>query len=270
MKFLKFTVAMFAAGILLTSCGTSEPNHLFETASPETSMMSIYVYDGTSTTCYRISDNPAEEEMLAKLANTSAVPAEVTTKDVELPVYGFEIGTTDGWGLNMAWSNGYLYNRDGAVYEFDFDFGGLLEDYSFEKADEWDSVLVLPCARYLAEDADGWNAELMSPVMKETAVQEGITLEIDYDGEKIDAVFWNYGTEDWSFGTSYSVQVNLDGIWYYVPTDPVTNWAFNSIGYVLEAGGDWEETYSLNMYGDLPAGLYRFVAYGLTAEFTIE
>ena len=122
----------------------------------------------------------------------------------------------------------------------------------------------------LLTDENGWNAELMSPVTEEPSAPEGITLEIAFEGEKIDAVFKNEGTKRWNFGESYSVQVNLDGAWYYVPTDPVTNWVFNSIGYTLEAGGDWEETYSLNMYGELPTGLYRLVVYGLTAEFTVE
>lgn len=269
MRIREILLALLTAG-LLASCGTSEPNSLFDTASPETSMMSLYVCDGTTTTCYRISDTPAETEMLAKLAGTTTVLTEVTTEDVEFPAYGFEIGTADGWGLNMAWSNGYLYNRDGAVYEFDFDFGDLLEEYAFEKEGDWDSILVLPCARYLVEDENGWNAELMSPVTEEPSAPEGITLEIAFEGEKIDAVFKNEGTKRWNFGESYSVQVNLDGAWYYVPTDPVTNWVFNSIGYTLEAGGDWEETYSLNMYGELPTGLYRLVVYGLTAEFTVE
>ncbi|MBO4933100.1 MAG: hypothetical protein J6I42_13050, partial [Clostridia bacterium] len=117
------------SALLLTACG-GEPNTLFDTASPETSLMAFYVYDGAEMTCYYLSDDTAEWEIINEMKSTSAKPADVTTDDVKFPAYGFDIGSTDGWGLYMAWSNGYLYNRDGEAYEFDFDFGKLLTDYA--------------------------------------------------------------------------------------------------------------------------------------------
>ena len=267
MKFTKLTTVLLSA-FLLTACGTGEPNTLFDTASPETSVMSLYVCEGAGTVRYRISDNPAEWEIINELKATSAKPAEVTTEDVEFPAYGFEIGSTDGWGLNMAWSNGYLYNRDGEVYEFDFDFGKLLEEYAFEEKDKWNSVLALPCKRYLVQDENGWNADLMNPAAEPEA-PDGISVDIDYTGETIAATFRNDGTEEWNFGTYWSLQVNLDGVWYDVPTSPVSNWGFPDIGYGLAPGGTWDETYHMEMYGDLPAGQYRFYAFGVTDEFAI-
>lgn len=255
------------SALFLTACG-GEPNTLFDTASPETSLMAFYVYDGAEMICYYLSDDTAEWEIINEMKTTSAKPVEVTTNDVMFPAYGFEIGSTDGWGLNMAWSNGYLYNRDGEVYEFDFDFGKLLDEYAFEEKDEWDSVLVLPCVRYLVQDENGWNAELMNP-SAEPEAPDGITVEIDYTGETIEATFRNDGTEPWGFGTYWSLQVNLDGVWYEVPASPVSNWGFPDIGYELAAGGTWDETYHTEMYGDLPAGQYRFYAFGVTDEFTI-
>ena len=267
----KTILLLSVAGMLLTSCGTSGSNTLFDTASPESSVMEIYSFDGKQTTVWRISDNPAEEEMLEKLTNTSAVPAEdVTTEDVTSPVYGFSIGSTDGWGLGMAWSNGHLYNRDGEVYEFDFDFGEFLETYAFEEEWTFDGMLMMPCSRYLVQDENGWNAALMDPYTNDFPVPDGIALEIAFDGEKIDAVFRNEGPENWGFGAYYFLHVNLDGVWYEVPTSPAANWGFPDIGYELAPGGEWTETYSLDMYGELPAGQYRFMAYGLTAEFTVE
>lgn len=270
MKFTKITAALAASGMLLVSCGASGTNTLFDTASPESSMMALYVYDGTEMVCYYLSDTPSENEIIEKLKNTSAKPAEVTTEDVEFPAYGFDMGSTDGWGLYMVWSNGYLYNRDGAVYEFDFDFGELLEDHAFEEKWSRSDGIALPCMRYLVEDENGWNAELMNPVAEEPSAPEGITVEIDYTGDTIEAVFRNDGTEAWGFGTYWSLQVELDGVWYDVPTSPVSNWGFPDIGYELVPGGTWDETYHMDMYGDLPAGQYRFVAFGLTAEFTVE
>ena len=169
----------------------------------------------------------------------------------------------------MAWSNGYLYNRDGEVYEFDFDFDDLLKDYDFEEKWSRSDGMALPCMRYLVQDENGWNADLMNPAAEPEA-PDGITVEIDYTGETIEAAFRNDGTEPWGFGTYWSLQVNLDGVWYEVPTSPVSNWGFPDIGYELAAGGTWEETYHMEMYGDLPAGQYRFYAFGVTDEFTVE
>ncbi len=266
-KFIKLTAALLSA-LLLTACG-GEPNTLFDTASPESSLMALYVYDGTEMVCYYLSDNTAEWEIINKMKNISAKSADVTTEDVEFPAYGFEIGSTDGWGLYMAWSNGYLYNRDGEVYDFDFDFEKLLTDYAF--TEEWSRSdgMALPCMRYLVQDEDGWNADLMNPA-EEPEAPDGITVEIDYTGETIEAKFRNDGTEAWGFGTYWSLQVNLDGVWYEVPTSPVSNWGFPDIGYELAAGGTWDETYHMEMYGDLPAGQYRFYAFGVTDEFTVE
>ncbi len=266
-KITKLTAALLPA-LLLTSCGGGS-NTLFDTASPESSIMALYVYDGTEMTCYWMSDLPVETEIIGKLKNTAAKPADVTTEDVEFPAYGFEIGSTDGWGLYMAWSNGYLYNRDGEVYEFDFDFDDILKDYDFEEKWSRSDGMALPCMRYLVQDENGWNAGLMNPA-EEPEAPDGITVEIDYTGERIEAKFRNDGTEAWGFGTYWSLQVNLDGVWYEVPTSPVSNWGFPDIGYELAAGGTWDETYHMEMYGDLPSGQYRFYAFGVTAEFTVE
>ena len=266
-KITKLTAALLPA-LLLTACGGGA-NTLFDTASPESSLMVLYVYDGAEMVCYYLSDNAAEHEIIEKLKSTSAKPADVTTDDVKFPAYGFDIGSTDGWGLYMTWSNGYLYNRDGEVYEFDFDFDDLLTDYAF--TEEWSRPdgRALPCMWYLVQDENGWNADLMNPAAEPEA-PDRITVEIDYTGETIEATFRNDGTEPWGFGTYWSLQVNLGGVWYEVPTSPVSNWGFPDIGYELAAGGTWDETYHMEMYGDLPAGQYRFYAFGVTDEFTVE
>lgn len=262
--------SVLAAFLLLTSCAGST-NTLFETASPESSVMEIYVYDGERVIDYYISDDPAEREILSRLTEVSAKETRaVTTADVTLPIYGFGMGTGDGEGLLMAWSDGKLYDRDGSVYEFDFDFESVLSEYDFSELWSGDGILSVPCAKYLVLDENGWNKTYLS-VAEDKESPGGIELEITYDGEgQIHAVYRNNGTEEWDFGAYYSLQANLDGEWYTVPSSPEQNFGFVDIGYMLESGGEWETTYSLEMYGELPAGLYRIVAYGLTAEFTIE
>jgi len=41
------------------------------------------------------------------------------------------------------------------------------------------------------------------------------------------------------------------------------------IGYYIQNGETQEKTYNLLMYGELPEGLYRLVAYELSVEFEI-
>lgn len=262
--------SVLAALLLLTSCAGST-NTLFETASPESSVMEIYVYDGERITDYYISDDPIETEILDLLGEVSAKEVTaVTTADVTTPIYGFSMGTGDGEGLMMAWSNGNLYNRDGTVYEFDFDFAAVLDKYEFSELWSGEGILSMPCARSLVLDENGWNKTLLS-VAEEKVAPDGIELEITYDGDgQIHAVYRNNGTEEWDFGEYYSLQASLDGEWYTIPTTSEMNWGFIDIGYMLESGGEWETTYNLEMYGELPAGLYRISAYGLTAEFTVE
>lgn len=254
--------------LLLASC--SDSNTLFESASPESSVMEIYVYDGERITDYYISDNPIETEILDRLGEVSAKETTVTTADVTTPIYGFSMGTGDGDGLMMAWSNGNLYNRDGSVYKFDFDFAAVLDEYDFSEMWSGEGILSMPCARNLVLDENGWNRTYLS-VAEEKVAPDGIELEISYDGDgQIHAVYRNNGTEEWDFGEYYSLQAKLDGEWYTIPTTSEMNWGFIDIGYMLEPGGKWEQTYSLEMYGELPAGQYRIAAYGLTAEFTVE
>ncbi len=251
---------------MLVSCGGS--NTLFDMAAPENSVMQIFVCDGVGTDVYWLSDNALEREILDKLKNTAAVPTKVTTEDAGFPMYSFEIGTDDGWGLHMTWSNGYLFNRDGAVYDFDFDFQKLLTQYPFELEDHWEERYIA-CERYPVLDENGWNASLMEKA-DEPVPPEGIMLEMVRDGEKFHATFTNHSTEEWNFGKPYTVQVQLEGEWYEVPVSPENNWAFTSIGLVVPAGTDWKQDYSLAMYGEMPAGHYRFCIYGLTWEFELE
>ncbi len=265
-RILTFT-AVSSMFILLVSCG-SEPNTLFDMAAPEHSVMQIYVNEGDGTDVYRLSDDALEREVLEQLKNTTATPVQVTTADVKFPMYSFWMGTTDGWGLEMTLSNEYLWNRDGAVYAFDFNFKKLLDTYPFVLDDHWDDRY-LPCEWYLVQDGNGWNAALMEKA-EEPVPPVGITLTMEREDDRFHATFTNTTSAEWSFGKSYSLQVKLGEDWYHVPVSPENNWAFVSIGLVVPAGDDWNEDYSLDMYGDLPAGQYRFYIYGLTWEFDTE
>ena len=242
---------------------------LLANASPETSALAFYVYDGETVEQRYLFETEETRQLLGVLsAVTLTEAADWTPADLTLPVYGIEIGGKDGWTVQGAWSNGHWIAQDGTAYRFDYDFSMLPQKYSWADVTEWNTTTILPCARFLAQAVDGWHTEWMTPSATLVA-PEGITAELAES--KKDAVtirLTNHSETEWMYGDGFSLQVLLDGVWYNVPELP-GNWAFNAIGYSLPAGETTERTYRLDFYGGLPAGTYRLETEGLTAEFNI-
>lgn len=268
-RIIALTTALVCT-LTLAGCG-SKGNTLMENASPDTSALALYVYDGETTSRGFIFDSAVENKILDDLASVAAKEApDWSPEQITLPIYGLDICDTEGWMINVAWSNGYWITQDGTAYHFDYDFEALEDDYDWTSKDTWPSISIMPCAYYLTKDHSGWNASILSPT-REFSAPENIAAElISQTGEKVTIALTNAGTEEWCYGEYYYLDVLLDGTWYSVPTAP-GNWAFTDIGIILPAGKTQNETYDLTMYGDLPAGQYRLVAsQSVPVEFTIE
>lgn len=242
---------------------------LLANASPETSALAFYIYDGETVEQRYLFEEAETRRLLGVLsAVTLDEAADWTPADLTAPIYGIEIGGKDGWTVQGAWSNGYWIAQDGTVYGFDFDLSLFTEGYSWSDVTEWNTTTILPCARFLAQAVDGWHPEWMTPSATLVA-PEGITAElIKNTKDSVTISLTNHTDADWMYGEGFSLQVLLDGVWYNVPETP-GNWAFNAIGYSLSAGDSVEKTYSLESYGDLPTGTYRLETEGLTAEFNL-
>jgi len=253
------------------TAGKPGENQLWNDASPETSAMHLYSFDKNGSKVGTTFDQTDEHAILDRLSAVDAVPVTDWTPDkVDLPVYGIEIGSMDGWGILAAWSNGYLILRDGSVYEFDFDFSTLEKDYEWEP---WNlsitSLSSMPCGRLLSEGPDGWIADHLAPA-DELKAPEGISMVLkEQTAGKITVELTNGGNAEWLFGEYFSLQVLLDGVWYNVPVMDDKNYGFTDIGYILPPGKTQEESYSLGSYGTLPAGTYRLVVEGMGVEFTL-
>ncbi|MBQ8814355.1 MAG: hypothetical protein IJZ85_07670 [Lachnospiraceae bacterium] len=244
---------------------------LFENASPQTSALGFFHYNGETTTLQYLFSADSINKVLGELSSVPAIHTEEwSPEQITFPVYGINIMDINGYPLEAAWSNGYLVMQDGNVYRFDYDFAKLTDNYSFSPQGTWNSATMLPSAEHLFKDADGWHSVLMKEAGDLTP-PEGITLEInDISENGLTVQIANKTDSDWTYGEDYSLQVNLDGKWYDIPTAAGVNWAFHSIAYLLPAGGKTEQTYSLAMYGALPGGNYRIIASGLTAEFELN
>ena len=268
----KVTARILCTAVLLCLCACGgKGNILFAEASPDTSSLELQYFDGTAGKSRMLYDAAAEKEILAELGKIRAKPVEDwSPAKVTYPVYGLSIGSADGEGIEAAWCDGYLLMRDGSVYEFDYDFGALAENYGWEYLRDIDSAAELCCGRYLAEGAGKWYPIHMTKAILKDA-PEGISMKLTAAGrESLTAELTNDSGEVWCFGEYFSLQVRLYDEWYAVPTTPEHNWAFTDIGLLLDAGQTREETYLLMRYGDLPAGVYRLVVEGLTAEFELD
>lgn len=242
---------------------------LLTNASPETSALVFYTYDGETVTQRYLFETAESANLLNRL---SVVPATELTDwssdELSLPVYGIEIGGKDGFTVQAAWSNGTWIAQDGTAYALDFNFDSLVDSYNWSDETTWNTTTILPCARFLAQAVDGWQSAWLTPSATLVA-PEGITAElVENDADSVTLALTNHGDTDWMYGEGFSLQVLLDGIWYNVPELP-GNWAVFAIGYSLPAGETTEKTCALDFYGDLPQGTYRIETEGLTVEFDI-
>lgn len=249
------------------------PSKLWKEASPETSMLQFYVYNGKTVTSQYLSDLPKERELLSLIETSSGIPLESwSADDISAPIYGIDICKKDGSPLQAAWTNGFLILNDGTAYEFDLDTSKWAELYFHELPHEFADTAYLPCADYLLRAETGWNFDLMTETAPTEEIPENISLKtVSANDTAITVKYTHNGQNDneWLYGTHYAIHTENDGKWYTIPTKSDMHYAFNDIGLILMPEQAQEETYSTDMYGNLPDGHYRLYANGLTVEFDV-
>ena len=243
---------------------------LFASATPSKSVISMSYYDGTEGVNGFFSDQAEEENVVLSLNTVEAFLVTDWTPDlITYPAYGFMIGSEDGNGYRAFWSNGYLVMRDGKVYLFDYDFGKIWEEHTWRDEHQLVALADMPCGCYLARNENGWIASNMH-LSDEPESPGNISITcIEWTDEKIVYELENTGSEDWQYGSYYSLEVLLDGNWYKVPMNCDYNYGFTDECRVLKAGETKRVTVSLtgaSPYSNLPAGHYRLVTYGAILE----
>jgi len=239
-----------------------------EDASPSTSALALFRFDGEVVTRAFVFENDAVQQILDDIGSVRVTELESwSLDDIVLPIYGFEMGTYSGHMISAAWSNGLWITQDGRAYSFDFDFERLQQDYDWRSRDSFSSFTVFPNARVFAQD-DGWDSRFLTPAP--SIVQpDGIHMTLNsWEGDRVSVDITNNNDIEWMYGEHFELHVLLDGLWYGVPVDG-NSWGFIDIGLIVNAGETIEHVYNLQMFGDLPSGTYRVVAYGLSVEFTI-
>ena len=278
MKYAKVFGILLSAGMLLVSCGEpvelGEPVHLFGhiTENEFVSLLSYQVCDGKRTVSYWIPLEQREEANRQILDDLHAVEAYPVIGEkrpgAEFPLYSvFALDDEHAVPQNVAftWSDGYLYDSDGTVYAFDFDFSSMAEDYGMRYIEEGDGVVednvwhgVSAEAMYwIAQDPDGWDKDWLNPAEDRMISEEILLTDAVLSDGILSFSLTNSGEQTMrTGGTDYSLHVKLDGIWYGVPNLPGTVvWDYMP---EIPAGETYEEScYIRNRYGDLPAGTYR-------------
>ena len=235
-------------------------------ASPDTSALQMYYFDGETVVVRTLYDSDTEKEVIKKI---NGIPLQAAEEDalsqMEPPFYGFWISGQDGFDISVAASGGVWLKNDGAVYYGDTDLSVLWEQMEGKDEDTW-NVLSFPKAGRLS----AYHTIFLLKADEQTAeVPEGLTLTVEDIGtSEITVRITNNSGEEFSYGEYFSIQKQIDGQWYTVPVR-ADNVGFQDIAHILPNGESASETYNLDIYGTLEPGTYRLVVETLSADFLV-
>ena len=246
------------------ACGKS--NGLLADVIPEKDkMVTLLEYQREDSVSFTMSDTEEVDRLLEQIDRLSVEPAKEWTNDlVTLPIYGIAVmQKPEGDALEAHitygyWSNGYWITADGQAYKMKLPAEKLKEDYAWEKEKPFSSIRILAAVKPLVVDEKGWKKELLTeaqpaatiPGLVTSATKEGDTLTVSIDNQGESAYMGDK--------YDYVLEVCLDEVWYELP---FAVWGRYSRGEVpwFDSGVKSTLTYSLDIYGSLPAGTYRLV-----------
>lgn len=279
MKLMNRLLPVLLALCLLTGCGETkrpdppqpepspESGNLLETASPETSALILYCYDGETVTARYLFDVEREREIIAEINALSAAEGEESDlAGWQCPSYGLWISDKEGLDISVAWSDGLWLDGAGKIYHVAADFPRYWTELEGEMEDDSLSVLHFPNSEYLSVyDSRFLSAADTVP----SDLPAGLTLEVTGISEGVATLtLTNESGSEFCYGEYFALQQEIDGVWYDMVLKD--NVAFVDIGNLLPTGEQTTFTKDLSIYGQPePGRAYRIVMNGLTAEFAI-
>lgn len=240
---------------------------LLDKASPQTSAMAFYYFDGKNTVIKRLYDQAEEQRIIDEINMLNITPVEKTkVSEMKVPCYGLEISDIDGYEIWLTYSNGLWLLKSGDVYEAKYDFDSLYSDIPDD-----DSTISLGGMSMINSAILGqYDTRYYSKSENLENTKEGITLSfVSYENNIVTVKLQNDSDEDFFYGMYFTLQKEIDGVWYSLPVR-LSNYAFEDIGLILPAGQNSEETCDLTMYGDLDSGHYRIEKEGMATDFLIS
>lgn len=267
MKKITLFVLCFMFVFTLVGCGKKQDCKMLENASPETSAMSFYYFDGEKTTIKWLYDKTEEEKIIDDInkLQTKSV-ANTRVEDMKVPCYGIEIVDKDGFDIWLTYSNGLWLLKDGSVYEADFDFETVFSGVSDEDQDTMEGGINMPNSSILGQ----YDMRYYAKVEDMSNTRDGVTLSVTaVEGNIVTIKIQNDSNEEFCYGEYFTLQKEFDGCWYEVPVR-LSNYGFNDIGIILDAHKSSEEKCDLTMYGELEKGHYRIEKEKLAADFYVD
>ncbi len=235
-------------------------------ASPDTSALQMYYFDGVTVAVRTLYDKDGEKELIKKINSIPLQETEESTlSQMKPPFYGFWISSQDGIDISVTASGGVWLKNDGAVYYGDTDLSVLWEQMEGKDEDIW-NVLNFPNAGRLS----AYHTIFLLKAGEQTAEgPEGLTMTVeDIRTSEITVLITNNSGEEFTYGEYFSLQKQIDGQWYTIPVK-ADNVGFQDIAHILPDGESTSETYNLDLYGTLEPGIYRLVVETLSAEFLV-
>ena len=184
-------------------------------ASPDTSALQMYYFDGETVVVRTLYDSGTEKEVIKKINVIPLLAAEEDAlSQMEPPFYGFWISGQDDFDISVAASGGVWLKNDGAVYYGDTDLSVLWEQMEGKDEDTW-NVLNFPNAGRLS----AYHTIFLLKADEQTAESpEGLTMTVEDIGTSgITVRIANNSGEEFSYGEYFSLQKQIDGQWYTIP-----------------------------------------------------
>lgn len=263
----KILLCCIFSGIMIffVSCG-KKSNGLFADVIPEKEkMVTLMEYQREDSVNYTMSDTEEVERLLEQIDRLSVEPAKEWTNDlVTLPIYGIAVmQKPEGDALEAHitygyWSNGYWVAADGQAYKMKLPVEKLKTDYVWEEEKPFSSIRGIAAVGPLVLDEKGWKKELLTEAQPAATIPGLVTMATK-EGDTLTVSIENQG-ESAYMGDKYDyvIEVCLDEVWYDLP---FAVWGRYSKGDVpwFEPGVKGTLSYSLDIYGSLPEGIYRLV-----------
>lgn len=271
--------AAIVLAALLTACGGGAAGNLLANASPETSALTLYYYDGEQVFSRTLYDTEQVREIIDGLNRLPAEPLDSSALEGwSLPCYGLWIGGRDGMDNLAAWCGGVWLDQDGGIFRVDADFETLWQQLEGEDEEDGLTVLQFPNAgllgridqRFLAYagEAEPAGGEDPDQGIATLPLETYMTVQ-DVTGGIVTAVIDNQSGYDFEYSEYYALQKEIGGAWYALPITQ-TNVGFNDIAHILPDLEQATVRCDLTIFGELTPGRYRLVKDGLYAEFTLD
>lgn len=257
--------------IIVGICFLTNPKggdiRLLDKASASTSAMSFHYFDGEKTEIKYLYDVKKEQAIIDEINRLAAKKCESSRiAEFTTPCYGLSISNEEGYMMLLTYCNGLWLNKDGSVYEAAYDFEKLYNNITSESMEIVNGGSGMTNTGLLGE----YDVRFYSQAPEMGSEKDAVILSISaIEGNNVTVVINNNSSEDFVYGSYYSLQKEIEGTWYVLP-HKLSNYAFTDIAYIIPGGESREEVCDLTMYGELLDGHYRIEKGGMVAEFSIR